>query len=601
MDISIVKWIYPVYQKSTAITPVNYYELIYLNKELNIKLRSETLHRIISPQKNIVELYIGEHCVRFHAVPPTPYVYVRSWNSAKKKNVINFFPELYGQTVQEILSLTQERYLGIRFSGGTTVWFEVFGSRANLYLEVEGQLCHSFKTCHPNLKDAEKRWKWAMQENTLSSSDTELFSAVTEAIKKSAANDALTNNGDAVRIDLEPKDLKKKLCSLHPSIERTHLESLIDLYLPQSPELKEIHLFIEECHHQLTEHAEFRLLDDGSRTLFPEAYLPKNTTETFSSVSDLLFRHTSSLQREGRYKQLMAASLKELEKATKRTKVNLNQLEKAVKNQEKATIWEEYGHILMTMAHRAKPESEIMVVQNYFRDNEEAKINLDIERSFVDNAQRYYKKASNAKRSMEAVKQQFPLLKQRLEALLVGKESLSTINDIKELDNWRKDMLEKGLLNNELEQGSANHYSIGTKGRVARSNTHQKKQHSNQSISKPYHECTVFGFSIWIGKNARSNDKMLSLAHKDDIWLHAKSVSGSHVIIRAQQKIPDKSVIEIAASFAAHQSKAKGSEWVPVIYTKKKYVRKAKNAAPGAVIVQKEQVVMVQPMEPRDA
>ena len=588
-------------KKSTAITPVNYYELIYLNKELNVKLRSETLHRIISPQKNIVELYIGEHCVRFHAIPPTPYVYVRSWNSAKKKNVINFFPELYGQTVEEILSLTQERYLGIRFSGGAIVWFEVFGSRANLYLEVEGELCDSFKTCHPNLKGAEERWKGAMQKNTLSSSDSELFSAVAEAIKKSAANDALINGNDAVKINLDPKDLKKKLCTLHPSIERSQLESLIDLYLPQAPELKEIHLFIEECHHQLTEYAEFRLLEDGSRTLFPEAYLPKNTREIFSSVSDLLFRHTSSLQREGRYKQLIAASLKELDKATKRTKVNLNQLEKALKNQEKATIWEEYGHILMTMAHRANPESEIMVVQNYFRNNEEAKINLDIERSFVDNAQRYYKKASNAKRSMEAVKQKLPLLKQRLEALLDGKESLSTINDIKDLDNWHKDMLKKGLLNNESEQGKTNNYSIGTKGKLVRLNTHQKKQNSTQSISKPYHECTVSGFSIWIGKNARSNDKMLSLAHKDDIWLHAKSVAGSHVILRAQQKIPDKSVIEIAASFAAHQSKAKGSEWVPVIYTPKKYVRKAKNSAPGAVIVQKEQVVMVQPMEPRDA
>lgn len=580
---------------------MNYYELIYLNKELNVKLRSETLHRIISPQKNIVELYIGEHCIRFHAVPPTPYMYVRSWNSVKKKNVINFFPELYGQKVQEILSLTQERYLGIRFSGGATIWFEVFGSRANLYLEVEGQLCDSFKTCHPNLKGAEKRWKWAMQENTLSSSDTKLFSAVAVAIKKSTLNDALIKSDDAVRIDSDPKVLKKKLCTLHPSIERTHLESLIDLYLSQASELKEIHLFIEECHHQLTEHAEFRLLDDGSRTLFPEAYLPKSTRETFSSISDLLFRHTSSIQRERRYKQLMAASLKELDKATKRTQVNVNQLEKAVQNQEKAIIWEEYGHILMTMAHRAKPESEMLTVQNYFRNNEEAKIKLDIERSFVDNAQRYYKKASNAKRSMEAVKQQLPLLKQRLEALLVGKESLRIINDIKDLNNWRKDMFEKGLLNNEPGHGLTSNHSIGTKARVARSNTHSKKQNSTQTMSKPYHECTVSGFSIWIGKNARSNDKMLSLAHKDDIWLHAKSVSGSHVIIRAQQKMPDKSVIEIAASFAAHQSKAKGSEWVPVIFTPKKYVRKAKNSAPGAVIVQKEHVVMVQPIEPRDA
>ena len=80
---------------------MNYYELIYLNKELNVKLKSQTLHRIISPLKNVVELYIGEYCVRFHAVPPTPYVYVHSWNSIKKKNIINFFPDLYGQTVEK--------------------------------------------------------------------------------------------------------------------------------------------------------------------------------------------------------------------------------------------------------------------------------------------------------------------------------------------------------------------------------------------------------------------------------------------------------------------------------------------------------------------
>ena len=43
-------------------------------------------------------------------------------------------------------------------------------------------------------------------------------------------------------------------------------------------------------------------------------------------------------------------------------------------------------------------------------------------------------------------------------------------------------------------------------------------------------------FPVWIGKNARSNDKLFNLAHKEDIWLHAKSVSGSHVIIRAHQK-----------------------------------------------------------------
>ena len=61
---------------------------------------------------------------------------------------------------------------------------------------------------------------------------------------------------------------------------------------------------------QLAYQAEFRLLSDGSRTLFPEAYLPKQTKETFQSISDLIVRHSSNLQREGRYKKLLRMSQK---------------------------------------------------------------------------------------------------------------------------------------------------------------------------------------------------------------------------------------------------------------------------------------------------
>ena len=193
---------------------MNYYELIYLNKELNIKLKSQTLYRIVSPLKNVVELYIGEYCVRFHAVPPTPYLYVRSWNSVKKKNIINFFPDLYGQTVVKILSLTQERYLGIRLSGGATLWFEVFGSRTNLYLEVKGEFFDSFKISHPSLKIAEQRWKKEVKQNICSSNDTELFDAVGQAIKKAITDDLLIGQEDKIQKRLDTNKLKKKLIPL---------------------------------------------------------------------------------------------------------------------------------------------------------------------------------------------------------------------------------------------------------------------------------------------------------------------------------------------------------------------------------------------------
>merc|ERR1711991_1297715 len=88
------------------------------------------------------------------------------------------------------------------------------------------------------------------------------------------------------------------------------------------------------CHHQLVFSAEFRLLADGSRTLFPEAYLPKQTKETFQSISDLIAQHSSNLQREGRYKKFLRISQKELDKAIKKTRINVKQLDKAVDNKE---------------------------------------------------------------------------------------------------------------------------------------------------------------------------------------------------------------------------------------------------------------------------
>ena len=83
--------------------------------------------------------------------------------------------------------------------------------------------------------------------------------------------------------------------------------------------------------------------------------------------------------------------------------------------------------------------------------------------------------------------------------------------------------------------------------------------------------------------------------------MHARGVPGSHLVIRMKnnKNMPDAQLIEEAASFAAFHSKAKGSKLVPVIFTKRKYVRKPKGAAPGAVLVQKEEVVIVEPKNPQ--
>ena len=60
------------------------------------------------------------------------------------------------------------------------------------------------------------------------------------------------------------------------------------------------------------------------------------------------------------------------------------------------------------------------------------------------------------------------------------------------------------------------------------------------------------GYTILVGRNSKNNDELTKSAHKEDLWLHAKDVSGSHVVIKSKSgdNIP-KSVIEYAASIAA--------------------------------------------------
>jgi predicted ribosome quality control (RQC) complex YloA/Tae2 family protein len=80
-----------------------------------------------------------------------------------------------------------------------------------------------------------------------------------------------------------------------------------------------------------------------------------------------------------------------------------------------------------------------------------------------------------------------------------------------------------------------------------------------QGASLPYREVEFNGYKIWIGKNAQNNDTLtLKYGYKEDLWLHAKDVAGSHVLIKHQAgKNFPKDVIERAAQLAAYYSKRK--------------------------------------------
>jgi len=79
-------------------------------------------------------------------------------------------------------------------------------------------------------------------------------------------------------------------------------------------------------------------------------------------------------------------------------------------------------------------------------------------------------------------------------------------------------------------------------------------------------------YKVMVGRNSNENQKLLSLAKSNDIWMHIREIPGSHVIIRTdKQNLPD-SVIEAAAKLCVDFSTDQPGNYL-VDYTKRKFVK----------------------------
>ena len=220
----------------------------------------------------------------------------------------------------------------------------------------------------------------------------------------------------------------------------------------------------------------------------------------------------------------------------------------------------------MANLHTLKAGEELVILPNFYQENHPIEIKLKRALSPQKNAEVFYTKAK--KQHLEISRLQQTILHKQEEIADIERkiDQLETVSDLKAL----RSLLKTVDFGNSLEK---------------------------QAESLPYHSFEFNGYKILVGKNAISNDKLtLKHSHKDDLWLHAKDVAGSHVLIKYQsgKKFP-KDVIERGAQLAAYFSKRKNESLCPVAVTPRKYVRKRKGDPSGAVIVEREEVILVEP------
>ncbi len=111
-------------------------------------------------------------------------------------------------------------------------------------------------------------------------------------------------------------------------------------------------------------------------------------------------------------------------------------------------------------------------------------------------------------------------------------------------------------------------------------------------------------YDILVGRDGKSNARLtFKLAAPEDFWLHALGVTGAHVVIRNPERKgrPPEQVLIVAAAAAAWYSDARQHDQVDVQWTRRKYVRKVRKGAPGAVILKRFETVRVRPSSPEPA
>ena len=101
------------------------------------------------------------------------------------------------------------------------------------------------------------------------------------------------------------------------------------------------------------------------------------------------------------------------------------------------------------------------------------------------------------------------------------------------------------------------------------------------------------GCAVLVGRNAADNDRLtLRVARPHDLWLHARGVTGAHVVVRLDKGKPcPPQTLADAATLAAHFSDLRGESVIDVLYTPRRFVHKRKGSAVGSVTLGREKVM----------
>lgn len=477
-----------------------------------------------------------------------------------KRNRVDLFGDISGERIEEIDIDPQERALRIALDSGRELVAPFYGpGGGNLLLIEAGEVIDSYRSLdhqYDSLLDQDREEIPEYRDPTGITANPEipLQRGLMQWHRRLGPRLALEA---IVRSGLDPEvrcgDVGEE------GIER--LVGEVDRLWDAAVSTREYYLYgsIEEAIFSLVE---LTTLPAGEYTLQVYDDLPK----AIRRFRSLWFR----TEQFGSLRKRLVATL---EKERGRLQKGLDHALQSESHRDRAEEWEMMGNLLLANLHRIERGSREVQLDDW--DGGSVTVKLDPKLSPAENADRLFRKARGARLEAERGIGRSVDLERSLAEVEERLDAVRRIEGVEQYDELAR-----------LADG------------VVREDTGKK----DEARENRFRRFTVSdGIEVYVGKNARNNDELTGgFARPNDIWLHARGTSGSHVVMRwdRREENPPARALNEAAMIAAWYSGARGSTLVPVAWTRRKYVRKPKGAAPGAVLMTREEVLIVEPHLP---
>ena len=297
------------------------------------------------------------------------------------------------------------------------------------------------------------------------------------------------------------------------------------------------------------------------------------TAEPYPTISEAMDAFYRSRDMSERIAQKSAAIHRTLKKNIERCERKLALQREALLGSQRMEEYRLNGELLTANLHLAKKGMKSVELPNYYEEGMPMlTVELDEKLSPGQNGQKYFKLYQKARNAQTLAAEQIEKTEAELDYLEGQLDNLGKCSGESELVELRQELEKFGYV-------KANR---------------SRKQLKALPPSRPMRFRSPSGRIVLVGKNNLQNDKLTFTAQPDEVWLHAKDMPGSHVIIVDPE--PSDSDIAFAARLAAAYSKGGTSSRVPVDYTLRRYVKKPGGAKPGFVIYTHQHTLSVEPL-----